>query len=134
VDETASHQEWPALAKNDADLKKEIEKLLAARAAGDPYGRDGSFAKTIAQLPQGLRAMAATHWLDISLTLDSITWHFGNFGEPQLVAETEAGLRELGLAELALVFAEAQGPDAAALSASVRKGRGSLRNPGAGWP
>jgi hypothetical protein len=44
--------------------------------------------------------MAATHWLDISLTLDSITWHFGNFGEPGLVAETEAGLRELGLHEL----------------------------------
>ena len=36
--------------------------------------------------------MAATHWLDISLTLDSITWHFGNFGEPHLVVETEAGL------------------------------------------
>jgi len=35
--------------------------------------------------------MAATHWLDISLTLDSLTWHFGNFGERQLVAETEAG-------------------------------------------
>jgi len=45
--------------------------------------------------------MAATHWLDISLTLDSITWHFGNFGEPHLVVETEAGLQELGLQELA---------------------------------
>ena len=43
--------------------------------------------------------MTATHSLDISLTLDSTTWHFGNFGEPQLVAETEAGLRELGLHE-----------------------------------
>jgi hypothetical protein len=52
--------------------------------------------------------MAATHWLDISLTLDSITWHFGNFGEPQLVAETEAGLRELGLHELASCFVEAK--------------------------
>ena len=31
-----------------------------------------------------------------------------NFGEPQLVAETEAGLRELGLHELALCFVEAQ--------------------------
>jgi len=52
--------------------------------------------------------MAATHWLDISLTLDSITWHFGNFGEPGLVAETEAGLRELGLQGLAECFAEAK--------------------------
>ncbi len=52
--------------------------------------------------------MAATHWLDISLTMDSITWHFGNFGEPGLVAETEAGLNELGLIELALCFHEAK--------------------------
>jgi hypothetical protein len=51
--------------------------------------------------------MAATHWLDISLALDSLTCHFGNFGEP-LVAETEAGLRELGLHELASCFVEAQ--------------------------
>ncbi|MEI9813519.1 MAG: hypothetical protein WDO18_13125 [Acidobacteriota bacterium] len=52
--------------------------------------------------------MAATHWLDISLTLDSITWHFGNFGDPPLVAETEAGLHELGLHELASCFAGAK--------------------------
>ena len=52
--------------------------------------------------------MAATHWLDISLTLDSITWHFGNLGEPGLVAETEAGLRELGLHDPAACFVEAK--------------------------
>ena len=52
--------------------------------------------------------MAATHWLDVSLTLDSITWHFGNFGEPHLVAQTEAGLYELGLDDLALCFCEAK--------------------------
>jgi hypothetical protein len=52
--------------------------------------------------------MAATHWLDISLTLDSITWHFGNFGEAGLVEQTEAGLVELGLDELARVFCEAR--------------------------
>ncbi len=52
--------------------------------------------------------MAATHWLDISLTLDSITWHFLNFGEPHLVAETETGLTELGLHELASCFHEAK--------------------------
>jgi len=52
--------------------------------------------------------MAATHWLDISLTLDSITRHFGNFGEPGLVAATEAGLIELGLDELATCFREAK--------------------------
>ena len=101
-------QRWPALEKDDAGLQKELEHLLTARALGDPYSEDGSFAQNIAALPRGLRAMAATHWLDISLTLDSITWHFGNFGEPGLVAETEAGLRELGLYDLASCFIEAK--------------------------
>jgi hypothetical protein len=68
----------------------------------------GTFAENLLSLPQGLRAMAATHWLDVSLTLDSITWHFGNFGEPRLVAQTEEGLRLLGLEQLAHVFSEAK--------------------------
>ena len=107
MDEIIGHQHWPVLKKDDDALMKELEELLVARALGNPYTTDGSFAANIALLPPGLRAMAATHWLDISLTLDSITWHFGNFGEPHLVAETEAGLRELGLHELASCFVEA---------------------------
>jgi hypothetical protein len=103
-----SHQQWQALEKDDAGLKTELEQLLTSRTVGDPYSKDGSFAANIARLPPGLRAMAATHWLDISLTLDSITWHFGNFGEPGLVAQTEAGLHELGLHELAECFVEAK--------------------------
>jgi hypothetical protein len=108
VDEISNRQHWPALLKDDAGLLNELQELLTARVVGDPYGTDGGFAANISQLPLGLRAMAATHWLDISLTLDSITWHFGNFGESHLVAETEAGLRELGLQELALCFGEAK--------------------------
>ncbi|MGO4210494.1 hypothetical protein AB4Y89_13355 [Terriglobus sp. 2YAB30_2] len=82
-------------------------KILTARVSGDPYSTDGSFAQSLEALPVGLRAMAATHWLDVSLTLDSITWHFGNFGEPGLVAQTEEGLLELGLPELGACFHEA---------------------------
>jgi hypothetical protein len=108
VAEHFNQQRWPALLKDDAGLLEELQALLRARASGDPYSQDGSFAASIAQLSVGLKAMAATHWLDISLTLDSITWHFGNFGETHLVAETEAGLRELGLLELASCFAEAK--------------------------
>ena len=106
MDEIFDQQPWPVLDNDDAGLLKEIQQLLTTTVAGDPYGDDGAFAASIAVLPPGLRAMAATHWLDISLTLDSITWHFGNFGEPQLIAETEAGLRELGLHELASCFVE----------------------------
>jgi hypothetical protein len=108
MNEPLNRQRWPALAKDDAGLLNELQELLTARAVGNPYATDGSFAANIALLPPGLRAMASTHWLDMSLTLDSITWHFGNFGEPHLVAETEAGLRELGLHELASCFAEAK--------------------------
>lgn len=89
-------------------MKEAIETLLTSRVAANPYGDDSTFAAAIAPLPRGLRAMAATHWLDISLTLDSITWHFGNFGEPGLVAATEAGLIELGLHDLARCFADAR--------------------------
>jgi hypothetical protein len=101
-------QHWPVLENDDAGLKRELEQLLASRAVGNPYSDDGVLAANIAGFPPGLRAMAATHWLDISLTLDSITWHFGNFGEPGLVSATEAGLRELGLVELAECFVEAK--------------------------
>jgi hypothetical protein len=108
MDDTFNRPNWSVLEKDDEGLQKELEQLLTSRVAGDPYSSDGSFAANIALLPPGLRAMAATHWLDISLTLDSITWHFGNFGEPQLVAETEGGLHELGLHELASCFVAAK--------------------------
>ena len=51
--------------------------------------------------------MAATHHLDVSLTMDDIGWHFLNFGHPTHVEETERGLRELGLSDLAVLFHEA---------------------------
>jgi hypothetical protein len=53
--------------------------------------------------------MAATHHLDVSLTLDDIGWHFLNFGYPSHAAETELGLRELGLPKVAQMFREAYG-------------------------
>jgi hypothetical protein len=105
---TSNDDHWPALEKDDAGLMQELEAILSARTFGSPYASDGRFAASIAEMPIGLRAMAATHWLDVSLTLDSITWHFGNFGEAGLVAETEAGLRELGLHDLARCFADAK--------------------------
>ena len=108
VNRISGDQRWPALEKDDDGLLEELLQILTARVVGNPYSSDGKFAVSIADLPPGLRAMAATHWLDISLTLDSITWHFGNFGEAQLVAETEAGLRELGLDDLAQCFVEAK--------------------------
>ena len=73
----------------------------------NPYGADGQYAAAIEPLPAGLRAMAATHYLDFSLSIDHIGWHFLNFGESAFVAETESGLRVLGLDQLADWFREA---------------------------
>lgn len=92
--------------ESDETLYAKICAALDEGVAANPYSEDGSFAEAIRRLPAGLRAMAATHWLDLSLTLDEIGWRFLNFGEPGLVEETEKGLRELGLDLLANYFAE----------------------------
>ena len=100
---------YPALGRSDEGLLDEIFAVLkqAVNPLADAYSEDGSYAKAIETLPLGLRAMAATHHLDVSLTLDDIGWHFLNFGEPEFVMQTEDGLRELGLGDLANWFKEA---------------------------
>jgi len=107
--EVEQRKRYPMLALSDEELLDQILAALSKSVSpvADPYSDDGSYAAAIATLPKGLRAMAATHHLDISLTMDDIGWHFLNFGEPGLVRETEAGLRELGLDDIADYFAEA---------------------------
>jgi len=95
------------LPEEDQVLLQRLFEMLSTRVSVDPYAWDGAYATQIRQMPAGLRAMAATHYLDVSLTLDDIGWHFLNFGEPNHVKETEAGLRELGLEDLAEWFHEA---------------------------
>ncbi len=70
------------LALADEELLKKIFSVLSksVTSVADPYSEDGSYAAAIASQPTGLRAMAATHHLDISLTMDDIGWHFLNFG------------------------------------------------------
>jgi hypothetical protein len=101
-----SKQSYELSAEHDA-LVSQVSELLKTQLHADPYGWDGAFAEEIRHLPPGLRAMAATHHLDVSLTLDDIGWHFLNFGHPSHVEETELGLRELGLPDLADMFREA---------------------------
>ena len=95
------------LSKEDNEAVSRVFKLLNSRLHANPYAWDGAFAQEIRSLPAGLRAMAATHHLDISLSMDDIGWHFLNFGHPSHVEETELGLRELGLVEVAAMFHEA---------------------------
>jgi hypothetical protein len=108
MDDQSNAARFRALALSDKQLLEELFSMLSKSMTSDPHGEDGAYAAALRELPVGLRAMAATHHLDISLTLDDIGWHFLNFGELGLVAETEAGLRVLGLADLADWFAEAR--------------------------
>ena len=95
------------LSTEDDELVSRVFDLLKGRLHANPYGWDGAFAQGLCSLPAGLRAMAATHHLDVSLTMDDIGWHFLNFGHPTQVEETERGLREIGLIEVAAMFQEA---------------------------
>ena len=83
-------------------LGEELERHL-------PNGRSasGGFVEELKRLPPGLRAMAATYELDVSLALEDLGWHFGQWHHLELAEETAAGLVELGAEDLASVFREA---------------------------
>ncbi len=82
-------------------LGRELENRITS-ARGSP-----EFVAEIRELPAGLRAMAATYELDVSLALDDLGWHFGNWHSVELAEETAAGLEELGAQELAELFRSA---------------------------
>jgi len=86
-----------------AVLSKELERRIGRR------GKARELAAKIRNLPIGLKAMAATYELDVSLALDDLGWHFGNWHDHGLAEETLRGLEELGAAELAEIFKAAFG-------------------------
>ena len=79
-------------------LGRELEDRITTKR-GSP-----EFVAEIKELPVGLRAMAATYELDVSLALDDLGWHFGNWHSIDLAEETANGLDELEACELAEVF------------------------------
>jgi hypothetical protein len=48
--------------------------------------------------------MAGIYEFDVSMTLDSLAWHFGNQNDERDLRETLNGLRELELPEIAEMF------------------------------
>ncbi len=92
-------------AKSDDDLYNLIACELEARLP--PRQPIEGFVAAIQTLPPGLRAMAATYDLDVSLALDDLGWHFGNWHHVELAHETIRGLRELGADRMAEIFAGA---------------------------
>jgi hypothetical protein len=82
-------------------LAKELERRISV-TRGSP-----EFVTDIQKLPIGLRSMAATYELDVSLVMDDLGWHFGNWHNTALADETIRSLDELGATELAIIFKEA---------------------------
>jgi hypothetical protein len=90
---------------SDGELFSLLGKELGERIK---VGRDSDqFLSEIRKLPLGLRAMAATYELDVSLALDDLGWHFFNWHDGELAMETANGLEELGASELARIFTQA---------------------------
>jgi len=90
---------------------EELQKLLAAelmRLVG-PASSDAldTFVHHVFLLPRGLRAMAATYDLDVSITLDDLGFHFANWHHEPFALETLGGLRELRAIEAAGLFEHA---------------------------
>lgn len=95
-------------ARSDAELLKMISAALA-RAMREYVGRDvAATVRGIRKLPKGLRAMAATYELDVSMTLDDLGWHFLNWHDRDLCEETHQGLVELEAHDFARWFQEAR--------------------------
>jgi hypothetical protein len=92
-------------ALSDDEVFDFLVEVLEARVPLGP-GQPG-FLPAARQLPAGLRAMAATHHLDVSLALDDLGWHFGNWHDEELALETAQGLDVLGADELASLFRQA---------------------------
>ncbi len=81
-------------------LSKELESLFLSKEP-DP------FIASLKNAPRGLSAMAAIHELDVSMALDDLAWHFGNWNDERILKATADGLRELEAFEAAELFTRA---------------------------
>jgi hypothetical protein len=91
-------------AKSDEEifqiLKAELNELFPPASRED----NAVFLSRLQEAPRGLRAMAATFELDVSMALDDLAWHFVNHHDLDLCMETSNGLRELEATEAAELF------------------------------
>lgn len=91
----------------DEVLFKLLSEELQWRLPGGEGDDLDLFLQRLRDIPTGLRAMAATYQLDVSLTLDDLGWHFANWHHRPYSEETIWALRELEAFEQADIFAQA---------------------------
>jgi len=85
-------------------LGSELQQLFPPELENDPV----VFLSRLHAAPAGLRAMAVTYELDVSMAMDDLAWHFINHHSSlELAEETIAGLNELEASEAAEIFEEA---------------------------
>ena len=115
-------------AKSDEELFKLLSTELNRRVPESVHENRDKLAHAIQQLPPGLRAMAATHWLDVSMALDDLGWHFHNFYHNELCDETARGLCELEATEVAEIFEHARREFETRRQQTLQSGQESLRD------
>jgi hypothetical protein len=81
-------------------LQAELKALFPRELRSDKI----VFLSRLHSAPPGLRAMATTFDLDVSMALDDLAWHFVNHPDLNLCTETSDGLRELEATEAAELF------------------------------
>ena len=94
--------------RSDENLQARLGAEIVRLIGGSPGSSQlRSFLPKLRRLPPGLRAMAATYELDVSMALDGLEDHFGNWHNRALARETLEGLRTLGARQEAEIFARA---------------------------
>jgi len=94
-------------ARSDQELQNLLTEELQRRLPESAHQNDETLVAAIRKLPTGLRAMAAIHPLDVSMTLDDVIWHFFNHHNHDLAQESINGLRLLEAKEAADLFERA---------------------------
>jgi len=94
-------------AKDDDELFDRLSAALKELFPPELQEDPDRFLAALSSAPRGLRAMAGTFELDVSMSLDDLAWHFGNHNDERLLQETVLGLKELEAAEAAEVFQSA---------------------------
>lgn len=87
---------------------EKLSKLLSAELGRRlPDGEDPDlnlFLRRLQLIPKGLRAMALSYQLDVSITMDDLGWHFANWHHRRYCEQTIWALRELEALEYAELF------------------------------
>jgi len=94
--------------RSDRKLLDMLLEQLTESLPPSVYDEPDDLVAAMQGLPVGLRAMAFTYQLDVSMALDDLGWHFANWFHEVYSDETSRGLKELGAEEIAAIFDQAR--------------------------